>query len=304
MNLQMTQGNMTLIVAVTDVLARNLAAVNAVNRGQFAYVAKLVSGTVGKDKCERPSVTDRWMLANPRYDKYAARMIAAIAPLTETDIHTALLGNPVASRPDFPALFTEAKDKVLKGYAGTREDTQGHRDGQANCYATYGKVKVHLVTETGTDGLMHPVLNEDGYCIGDSAMLPFFEIKRHTHQRAEYGHVNHRALTIVQDTIKERARQLTHGLGEWKTLSLHKANFEYITLNSVEIAGMVRDTMTAELDAAYAEAIREIGNLAAGPWETLQADAATSDAQEPATVVEDAFDAPAAVARAVGMSVR
>ena len=298
MNLRMTQGNLNLTVAVSDELAAHLALVNGARRGQFAYVAKLVSGTPGEAKCVRPSITDRWMLALPRYDKYTARMIAAIEPMTETQVHTRMLGNPVAARADFADLYKNAREAVLKSLGGTNTATAGNRAGQERCYATYGKAKVHLVTEQGDDGLMHPVLNEDGYCMGDSAMVAFFEIKRHTHQSAEYGTVNRQAKTIVQNAIKAWAHEITGLYDGWKHLSLSNSRYEYLTLDSTRIYGMVAENMgNGEVDAVTAAAVREIGDLTDNPFVALAADAATDDAQEPATVVDtDAEDDAAAPA--------
>lgn len=295
MNLQMTQGDLNLIVAVSERLAAQLDIVNGARRGQFAYVSGLESGTVGKDKCERPSVTDRWLLAMPRYDRYVSRMIAAIEPMTEAGVHTRLLGNPVAARNDFPALFVAAKTAVLTGLGGTREDTAGHRAGQALCYATYGKTRVHLVTEIGDDGLKHPVLNAEGNVQAESAMVSFFEIKRHTRQAAVYAHVNRQAKTIVQNAIKAWAHENTGLYDGWKHLSLSNSRYEYLTLDSTRIYGMVAENMgNGEVDAATAAAVREIGDLDTDPFIALGGDAGRAETQEPATVIDAEDDEDAA----------
>ena len=161
----------------------------------------------------------------------------------------------------------------------------------------YGKARVHLVTEMGDDGLMHPKLNEDGNAQGESAMVSFFEIKRHTHVAAEYGTVNRQAKTIVQNAIKAWAHEITGLYDGWKHLSLSNSRYEYITLDSTRIYGMVAENMgNGEVDAATAAAVREMGDLSDSPFVALAADAATADAQEPATVVEDVEDDAAAPA--------
>jgi hypothetical protein len=282
LNLSMTQDEKTITVSVTEALAESLETVANVRGGTFAFVSRLVSGTPGKDKCVTPSITDRWFLAMPRYDRYLARLSAAVAHITLADVREALADNAVSARPDFAALFATAIANVGEGYAGTRSDTVGQRAGAVSCYAHFGKARVHLVTEKGTDGIMRPVANGEGNMVGDSAMVPFYEIRRRTYQKAVYLPTNSRPLTIVQDAIRDLAHKET-GLAEWKALSVQKANYGFITLDSARIHGLVRDLMTAELDARFAEAYREIGNLAAGPFQTLQAEAQA--VTEPASVV-------------------
>jgi hypothetical protein len=288
MKIAMKQGDMTLTVEVSDHLAAQLNIVNGARRGSFAYVSGLESGTVGKDKCERPSITDRWLLALPRYDKYTARMIAAIEPMTEAGVHTRMLGDKTAGRADFADLYKAAKESVLKSFGGTNEATAGHRAGQALCYATYGNTRVHLVTETGADGLKHPVLNADGNVQAESAMVSFFEIKRNTRQAAVYGTVNRQAKTIVQNAIKAWAHEITGLYDGWKHLSLSNSRYEFLTLDSTRIYGLVAEMNNGELDTVTAAAVREMGDLTdENPAIALGREAGYYSAQEPATPVDD-----------------
>lgn len=279
-------------LTMTETVANLVDYINTAKRGQFAFIKNHVSGEAGKSGCIVPGISDIWLLSLPRYDRYKVRLAAAIASVSADDVRRSGLS---ATDED----VTEARNVLLARLAGTDTNTEGQRAGQRNCYANIGQVRVHLYTaKSSTTQLMEPVTGNNGNMVADSVMLAFYEIRRYYHQHREDKPVNSRPDTILRNTI-ERLALKSQGMAHYKGLSLQKGNFSFLTLSSRKIAGMVRNIETAEVDAAMAEAYRDIGNLEAGPWSTLmaEADAATADAQEPVTVVDtDAEDDAAAPA--------
>jgi hypothetical protein len=131
---------------------------------------------------------------------------------------------------DLEVMFDEAKGKLVgtaeTTLAGVRTDA--HRQGHDRCYMTFDMgVKVHLVTEKGDDGLMHPVLT-DGLPMIKSIMVPVLELGRTYVQDGVRKVVNHRNPTRVKNAIESLLNKRSVG---YRVLSLKPDNFTKVVLS-------------------------------------------------------------------------
>ena len=278
-------------VNMPDQLAIVLAEVNSAHRGRFAFVKNHVSGKAGEAGCEIPGISDMWFLSLPRYDRYIARIIAAMQAVDIHDVVAFIASKPhyltsrgydnwtayrkaveASKTPDIGILFETSKKTKISQKQGTDPTTEGQRAGHRNCFGSSGNAKVHFVTEKDESKHMFPVLDGAGRMTASSVMLPFFEIRRWYSQYPKYKSKNSRYDTVMRDAIEETAHKAI-GLASWKRFSLQKGNFTAISLDSKMILGWVRDLGTAELDASLADAYRAIGALSTSPLATLTEDA-------------------------------
>lgn len=265
---------------ITKELENVLQNVSTGHRGSFAFVQDHVSGTPGKDGCLRSSISDKWFISHPRYDRYLSRL--------EDGILTASVESVAQDMPqkkwdemtkkaniagiDLCDLYTQARTALLESIAGSRmqDMSNGHRRAHVSCYASYTggdiSVTLHLLTEKVGDETL-PVL-ENGMMTVKSIMLPFFEINRVPKQQGEWKPVNSRPLTMMKDAIRDMVVPY-----EWHTLSLGKGNFSSLCMNSHEIYGFIRGTEHASVTAALGEFYMFVGNLQNHPFESLAEEA-------------------------------
>lgn len=272
---QMTYDGKTVTVAVTEAMVEVLDAVNAAGRGRFAYVQNHVSASGYTVPC----ISHMWMLALPHYDRYLARIRGEVAAMEATAVAEHMhdwetyRAAVVAAGLSPDQLFADSKAIVLARLAGEDDSTAAQREGHVNCYAHDGQARIHLLTVKDPDTKRQvPVIGMDGLMVADSAMLPFYQIRRYPVQAGVRKPVKSAVDTVMRETIKHIAHK-RQGVAHWKGLSLQKGNFQFVTLDSARIFGLVRDRETAVLDAAFAEAYRDIGNLPRDPLSTLAYDA-------------------------------
>lgn len=241
------------LAAVLDMVASN-------QRGRFAYVAKHQSG-LGDSSCLEPAVSDKWFISNPSYSKYLIRKSAAILAVTDeaevaANVSTALWDEITAKRGNLTVgqLFCKAKAELLASIVTTQagDRTDGFRTGHDACYAYFTggdvEVKIHLFTEKDGEGHMRPVL-VNGLLLANSIMLPYFLINKRVISAGVYKPVNSRALTLMKRAI-ETTIDKVHGVKDWTNLSLGAGNFESVSLNNQQIAGLVSDLpVTKAFDA-------------------------------------------------------
>ena len=167
-------------VNIPDALNDVCEHIATVKRGRFGVITGHQSGTAGKDKCVRPTISDITFITNPRYDRYLERMQAAVSAvcflpfvnsLTQSQYKEMKVKN---GGENLEPAFDAAKDEVLASLAESLEGDGGdaHRMGHRLCYATFDAgdvpVKCHLATEKGDDGLMRRV---------ERAELPILYVK-------------------------------------------------------------------------------------------------------------------------------
>ena len=162
------------------------------------------------------------------------RRIAALEGLTFGDVADRLdRSNPKLadlSDAELADLFNQRRAMEIasmqKSLDGVRDDA--HRQGHDRCYRHIGTgIKVHLVTEKGEDGLMHPVLT-DGYPTVKSIMLSALFLTVKTIKEGERKVVNSGAPVLMSNAIKS---VLTSPGLNLRTLSLKSDNFTSLSVD-------------------------------------------------------------------------
>jgi len=259
-------------------------------RGRFAYITGHVSGTVGKKKCTRSCVSNRWFLSRIRYTRYVERMIAAIEAVEFLTVISRLHPEQFDKVRAYcekkkiapETLFNESQETLLSRLHKEDTGTAGQREGQAVNVCQINGWTITLQTAKDPDtGLMRPVLDDSGRMTAKSIKLPFFEISKVETPTAKYPGLhpgkyektNSRPDTIMRNAV-ERTAQEMGGIRQYKTFSLQAGKYQKITMDGKAIYGMVRDSETAEMDAKLAEFIQYVGELEAAPLAALLAEAA------------------------------
>jgi hypothetical protein len=275
--------------------ARILEALKDTPRGSFGFVKDHVSGTAGEKGCITPEKSDRLFLTQVRYDKYLQRKRLALKEVTIDDV-VSILPRHIDPKYDFfrkveaeavkrakklkldkveeldiNNLFVQAKATLALRYEGQDKNTQGQREGQTINYGAYNGFRLKLQT-VKQDGVMRPLVDGNGRLTVTGIMIPFYEVKRTVHQKAEYKPVNSGIDKIMRDTI-ERAMSRKGIRTAFKSFNLLNGNFQKISLNSAQIFGMVKGTETAQMDAELAHNIRDIAELDDLPLAVLAAEA-------------------------------
>ena len=248
-----------------------------VKRGRFGVITGHQSGTAGKDKCVRPTISDITFITNPRYDRYLERMQAAVSAVYFMPFVSSLMQsqyNEMKTKnggENLEPAFDAAKAEVLASLAESLEGDGGdaHRMGHRLCYATFDAgdvpVKCHLATEKGDDGHMRPIMESNGLMAVDSIMLPFFTVSRKVIDKGDWKETNSRLPTLLKDAIRKAT-----GLPEWKALSLGKGNFRTLTLDKAKVYGLVAQPLS-EIPAPQADFFAYIAGLADGFWSAIEA---------------------------------
>lgn len=178
--------------------------------------------------------------------KLYARKRKALEALTFADVADAIAANPKLAAltvADARKLFDERKAQEIESIettqAGDRSDA--HRQGHDRCYMNLADgVKVHFVTEKGSDGLMHPVLT-DGFPTVASIMLTYLENSKVTRVQGTRKVVNSGPSVLMKNAISSKLNERSVGL---KTLSLKEDNFERVVIDGEvilkeDVAGLI-----------------------------------------------------------------
>lgn len=121
-------------------------------------------------------------------------------------------------------------DSMNKTLSGDRDDA--HRQGHDRCYSAITEgIKVHFVTEKGSDGFMHPVLTK-GFPTVASIMVNYLEISKTTRVPGERKTVNSGAPVLMGNLIENALNQKSVG---FRTLSLKEDNFERLSIDKSTI---------------------------------------------------------------------
>lgn len=127
------------------------------------------------------------------------------------------------------ATFEEARGELVASMKKTLEGdrSDAHRAGHDRCYEILENgVKLHLLTEKGEDGLMHPVLDEEGNATAKSIMISAIEISKKTIKEGEYKKVKSQSKTIMKRLIEKAV-----GANKFKTFSLKEDNFDSLAID-------------------------------------------------------------------------
>jgi hypothetical protein len=220
-------------VWVTPAQAEALDSLTNVSGGQCAALHGYIPST---GYIERP-VVDIQMITRFSRDKLYRRKIAALETISFADVQ-----NDIAKEPKLAtlsvekqnSLFEERKAMILNSLNKTLEGdrSDAHRQGHDRCYAHFAEgVKVHLVTEKGSDGLMHPVLL-NGLPIAKSIMVPYLELSRKVVKEGERKVVNSGPAVLMGKAIEKQLNQRSVG---FRTASLKEDNFEKLVISHMEL---------------------------------------------------------------------
>lgn len=242
----------------TPAQAETLDRLSALRKGGFGSV-KGYRPTTGYVPGKTP-VVDMQIITRFETNKLYTRKRAALEAITFADVAEDIAkADKLRALPSGECLdlFNKAKaaaiESIDKTLEGDRSDA--HRQGHDRCYSRVADgVKVHLVTEKGADGLMHPVLT-DGLPTLASIMVPYLEINRTVRVPGEYKVVNSGPKVLMDNVIAKHMNARSVG---YKTLSLKEGNFESLAvgkqnitpddLKTVEIA-MSKSKLVALLEA-------------------------------------------------------
>lgn len=125
-------------------------------------------------------VVDSQVIIRFSTERLYARKVKALESVTFADVADA-----IASTPKLAALslgealeaFTARKAWLVEGLTGQRSN--GHHAGHARCYVNVADgVKVNLVTVKDADGIMQPVIADNGLPTAASIMVSVLELSR------------------------------------------------------------------------------------------------------------------------------
>lgn len=193
-----------------------------------------------------PPVQDICMVTRFSTEKLYARKARALDAIAFADVADAIAKEPKLNKlpvSEQRKLFNDRKqamiDSMNKTLNGDRSDA--HRQGHDRCYLHLAEgVKVNYVTEKGTDGLMHPVL-DNGFPTVASIMVTYLENSKVTRVKGERKVVNSGAPVLMGNAIESLLNDRSVGL---RTLSLKSDNFERLVIDNEvvlreDVAGLV-----------------------------------------------------------------
>lgn len=237
----------------TEAQAETLDRLAALNKGGIGMVHGY-QPTTGYVPGKTP-VVDMQIITRFETSKLYARKRAALEAITFADCAEDIAKHAklaALSAGDCLAQFNACKEAAIasltKTLDGDRDDA--HRQGHDRCYARVADgVKVHLVTEKGGDGLMHPVLT-DGLPTLASIMVPYLELHRTVRVEGEYKVVNSGPKVLMDNIIASKLNKRSVG---YKTLSLKEGNFERINVSKQSITP--DDLKTVELSLSKSKLV-------------------------------------------------
>lgn len=199
-----------------------LETLSSCGEGRFAAIKGYSPST---NYIERPIVN---VTFNSRFStmRFYQRMLDKLNILTVADFCSEENEKVLAT---FDTAKAEMKASYEKTLAGDRSDA--HRQGHDRCYQVMDNgVKLHLKTEKGADGLMVPVLDDEGNAMAESIMLSGLEISRKYVKEGKYKEVKSQSKTIMKTMIENKI-----GANKFKMFSLKEDNFESVAIDNLSL---------------------------------------------------------------------
>ncbi len=260
---------------------------NVSGRTHFAAIHKHVSGTTGKNGCVTPHVSDMVVFTFPKYSVYLAKRKQRVENIDVASFVRDLRNGKNAKKEtliqeifrklngeNIIDVFEIAKKEVLQSCNREGGHGAGQRDAHDRLYASVTLlcgIDIKLKVKTVFDKLskhMEPVEDLNGMLEVAGVVLPFYEYSRKTLVKGDWKEVNSRVNTLIKNEIDRQT-----GIRSWKNVNLAKGNFDSVSVDSLKILGIVRETETAIDDAELASVIAEIGGVTIGPIATLEKEA-------------------------------
>jgi len=170
------------------------------------------------------------MLTRFDYGRLLNRKMDALKAIEYSDIPANVIPDEKLKGKTEQEWFTARKEQEIASMQKTLDNdrSDAHRQGHDRCYAHFARgISAHLVTEKGTDGLMHPVLT-NGYPTVSSIMVSFLELNRTVVKEGVYKTVNSGASVLMGNAINSLLNQRSVGI---RKLSLKEDNFQSLTIS-------------------------------------------------------------------------
>jgi len=204
------------------------------NAGGFATV----KGYVSKSGRVSPETADITFISRFSVSRLYKRKIAALEALTLADVMPELIEKDKVKAMPMEALNKAFNDRKATEIASLQKTLDGtdrddaHRQAHDRNYVTITDgVKVHFLSEK-VDGIMVPVLNEDGLPTVESIMLNIIQVSKNVTIPGEYKVVNSGVPVLISNALNnllpKSSKIKTISLKEDNFDSLHLANMEYL----------------------------------------------------------------------------
>ena len=244
--------------------AQQANAIQELNNTRKAGIASVIGYQPTTNWVERP-VQDIQLITHISTANLYKRRLSALQSVEFADVLPLCMDDPILSgeKPDTDKAKTihnlhtlkplfearkqqeiESLEKSLAAFAGEDIVSDNHRDAHIRCYAHFGSVKVHLVTE-GKPKM--PVINDDGSVNLDSIMVPYVELNVTTRVEGERKTANSGSSVRMKNTIN---RALNKRSIKLNTLSLKADNFEAFRIDGKELLAEDVARLGDILDAA------------------------------------------------------
>jgi hypothetical protein len=194
-----------------------------------------INGYIPTTNYTTPPVQNMQIITRFNYEKLLQRRLNAYAGISFDDVKPYITGKLVSlpetgQRTLFFQRLQQEIDSATKTIDGDRSDS--HRQGHDRCYVRFTEgISAHLVTEKGSDGLMHPVLS-DGYPTVDSIMVSFLELNRTIVKQGVRKIINSGPSVLMKNAIDKVLNQRSVGI---RKISLKENNFDSLNISKNSI---------------------------------------------------------------------
>ena len=209
---------------MVSMAAQQANAIQEMNNTRKAGFAS-VTGYVPTTGYDVSPVQNIQIITHIRIDKLYERRLEALEAVEFKDVAPFLAAHEklaALSVNECIALFNERKQKEIDSLktslSGNRSDN--HRQAHDRCYAHFGDVKVHLVTEGKPK---EPVTDSDGNVQLASIMVPYIELNVTEVKKGKRKVINSGTSVLMKNLITKAMNKRSI---VFKTLSLKADNFE------------------------------------------------------------------------------
>lgn len=183
-----------------------------------------------------PQVADYQVITRFNYDRLLNRSLTALKAITVDDVDLTIIPDSKLKGKTREEWFAIAHAELIasaeKTLANDRSDAR--RQGHDRCYQQFANgVKVHYLTEKGTDGLMHPVLL-NGHPQVESIKLSVLVLNKKVKVEGTRKHTEHGAKVLAKNAIGRVLNQRSVGI---RTLSLKEGAFSTLNIDHNVIVG-------------------------------------------------------------------
>jgi hypothetical protein len=204
------------------------------NAGGFASV----KGYVSESGRTSPETADITFISRFSTEKLYQRKMEALLSMTADTVLNELRDDPkikALTTDEFYTAFEARKayeiESMQKTLDGVRDDARRESHDRNYLTLTSG-VKVHFVTEKGSDNLTYPVLDTaTGLPIVNSIMLSTIQVSKNVLVKGEYKVVNSKVPTLISKAMEKHLPKSC----KFKNVSLKEDNFTALHIAGQEL---------------------------------------------------------------------